>query len=117
MSYDCLVDVLIGRYEAGLVRERTHSHRTLKWICEAIEGFFEDHPKMKRPEQVLITDVEDWRAMRLARGDAWNVIRRDLGALKAFYNWLRREEPEYSGLDNPVYVPRPRAKGALNESM
>lgn len=101
------IRTLVGRYEAGLARDRSHSRATLIWMCEAIEGFFYDHPKIKRPEQILITDVEDWR---LAKGTAYkpNVVRKDLCALKAFYNWLRREDPAYTNLDNPVWVPPPQ---------
>lgn len=95
---------LIGRYEAGLAREHRISSKTLRWMCEAIEGFFYDHPKVKRPEQILITDVEDWRLAKRA-DNAPNCIRRDLGALHAFYSWLQREEPEYSTLDNPAWIP------------
>lgn len=99
---------LIGRYEAGLVREGTHSKATILWMSEDIEGFFYDHPRVKRPEQIQITDVEDWR---LAKNEtaAPNSVRRALCALKAFYNWLK-DEPEYGLLDNPVWVPKPTAK-------
>ena len=97
---------LVGKYEAGLHRDGTHSRNTLAWMCDAIEGFFYDHPKVKRPEQILITDVEDWRLAKL-QDYSWNVVRRDLGALRAFYNWLRRDG-DYPNLDNPVFVPPPR---------
>lgn len=98
----------VGRYEATLASEPTHSASTLRWMCEAIEGFFYDHPKVKKPEQILITDVEDWRLAKL-QNNSWNSVRKDLCALKAFYNWLR-SEPEYSSLDNPVYVPLPQTR-------
>lgn len=102
------IRTLVGRYEAGLARDRSHSSSTLRWMCEALEGFFYDHPKVKRPEQVLITDVEDWRLAKL-QDNSWNSVRKDLCALKAFYRWLAREEPAYSGLDDPVYVPLPQS--------
>jgi site-specific recombinase XerD len=94
---------LVGRYEAGLVRERTHSEATLRSIEENIEAFFYDHPKVRRPEQVLITDVEDWRLARLDSGDAPNSVRHALCSLKTFYNWLIRET-DFRG-DNPVWIP------------
>jgi hypothetical protein len=100
------IRTLIGRYEAGLARDRNHSSSTLLWVCDAIEGFFYDHPRVKRPEQILITDVEDWRLAKLETYGA-NMVRKDLGALKAFYRWLAHELPEYSGLDNPVWYPLP----------
>jgi hypothetical protein len=84
-------------------------------MCEAVEAFFYDHPKVKKPEQVSICDVEDWRLAKLEE-NAWNCVRRDLGALKAFYNWLIREEPEYCGLDNPVWVPQPLSHTPRPES-
>ena len=110
MSYNRPVDVLIGRWEAGLVRDGTHSHATLKWMCDAVEGFFADHQRVKYPEQIQITDSEDWRIGKLDDGVAWNVVRADLCAVKAFFNYLRREHEEYSGLDNPIYVPPPKRK-------
>lgn len=101
------IRTLVGRYEAGLARDRSHSRATLRWICEAIEGFFYDHPKVKKPEQILITDVEDWRLAKMER-NAPNCVRRDLCAVKAFYSWLLRET-EYRG-DNPVWIPPVQSK-------
>jgi site-specific recombinase XerD len=79
-------------------------------MCKALEGFFADHPRVKRPEQIQITDSEDWRISKLDSGVAWNVVRKDLCAVKAFYSWLRREHEDYSSLDNPIYVPPPAPK-------
>jgi hypothetical protein len=94
---------LVGKWESALVSNGPHSHGTLRWMCDAVEGFWYDHPKTKRPEQILITDVEDWREARLAAGHCWNVVRRDLCALKAFYSYLVKVL-DYR-LDNPVNIP------------
>ena len=98
---------LVGRYEAGLSRDGTHSRTTVTWMCNAIEGFFEDHPRVKHPSQVLITDVEDWKLMKLERY-AWNTVRTQLCAIKAFYSWLRNHEELQ--IDDPVVVPPPRPR-------
>jgi site-specific recombinase XerD len=103
------IRTLVGQYEAGLHRDRNHSRSTLLWMCEDIEGFFYDHPRAKRPEQILITDVEDWRIAK-QNDAAPNCVRRALCALKAFYAWMARELPEYSMLDNPVWIPPVAAK-------
>jgi len=93
---------LVGEYEAGLVRDGTYRHSTILWYCDAIEAFFYDHPKVKRPEQILITDVEDWRLAK-QREYSYVTVRTDLCALRAFFNWLIREKGVE--MDCPVFVP------------
>lgn len=100
---------LVGKYEATLVREGS-SKATVLWMSEAIEGFFYDHPRVSRPEQVLITDVEDWKEARLALGHKPNCVRRDLCGLSGFYSFLPKIGYE---VDQPVVIPpyRPRPQG------
>jgi site-specific recombinase XerD len=96
---------LVGQYEATLVTDRTHSHKTIRDFCDAIEGFFYDHPETKRPEQILIVDVEDWR-LAMEERMAPNTVRKYLCCVKAFYSWLRKTG---RNIEDPVVIPKPRA--------
>ena len=97
---------LIGKWEAHLISNHRGDHHTTRSMCENVEGFFYDHSKIKRPEQILITDVEDWRLAKL-EDYSWNTVRSALCHLKTFYNWLIRET-DYKG-DCPVWVPLPHS--------
>jgi hypothetical protein len=92
---------LVGKWEAAYASRPEKS--TLTWMnfCNFVESFFYDHPKVSRPEQVLMCDVEDWREARIAAGDAHNSVRSALAALKAFFGWAIREE--LVQMDNPVH--------------
>lgn len=98
---------LIGKYEANLIKEHKSTSKTLRWMCDAIEGFFYDHPSTKTPEAILITDVEDWRLARLDAGHAWNSVRRDMCALRSFYSWLIESGRE---VVCPVVIPPPQKR-------
>jgi hypothetical protein len=99
---------LVGQWEATMAANPAHLKSSLRNSCEAVEAFFYDHPRVSRPEQVLITDVEDWRLARLANGNAPNTVRTALGALKTFYRWLMYAKD--LRLEDPVVVPLPQGK-------
>ena len=110
---------LIGRYESGMLRGRRFKHSWFKDWCETIEGFFYDHPKAKKPEQILIVDVEDWRLAMEERFSP-NTVRSALCALKAFYSWLREESGYLAVKDgisreveDPVVIPKPRPRSLV----
>jgi hypothetical protein len=104
---------LVGKYEAGLVSDRSHSHQLIRDFCDAIEGFFYDHPETKRPEQILICDVEDWR-LAMEERFAPNTVRKQLCAIKAFYSWLRKESGylprDQQEVLDPIVIPKPTVR-------
>jgi site-specific recombinase XerD len=55
-------------------------------------NFFGRFPTRHDPAKIYVTDVEDYREIRLAQGTAWNTVRKELGYVGTFYNWLRREK-------------------------
>lgn len=79
-------------------------------MADAVEDFFYDHPKTKRPEQILGVDVEDWR-QAMSERYAPNTVRKYLCALKAFYSWVRKDS-DYAPKEgwevlDPVVIPKP----------
>lgn len=76
--------------------------------AKAIWEFFSRLPTRRDPTKIYTTDVEDWKEIRLAQGYAWNTVRKELGYVGTFFNWLIREK----GLDmaNPVIWMEPQTK-------
>lgn len=112
------IRTLIAKYEANLLSNRSgskYARTTFTAMCDFVEGFFYDHPETKRPEQILLGDVEDWR-LAMEERFAPNTVRRALCALKAFYSWLRRDSEYVARQDgvvrevlDPVVIPKPQS--------
>jgi site-specific recombinase XerD len=100
----------LGRYVAEF--EQTHVRRRLsrkmpQTFSKSLWEFFSRFPTRKDPRHFYVTDVEDYKQVRLDAGYAWNTVRKELCLVRTFFNWLARE----AGLEltNPVIQMEPRA--------
>ena len=96
---------LVGRWEAHMLAER-HYWTTPGMYSRSLERFFSKFPKKSAPEQIHLADTEDWRVWRAEEGAAYSTIRKELGAVRAFYSWLINEVGgKYADMPNPVIIP------------
>jgi site-specific recombinase XerD len=89
----------IAEWDQQLVQRRVAKH-TPRTAARALWQFFSRFPTRHDPGRIYVTDVEDFREIRLAQGYAWNTVRKELGYVGTFYNWLRREK--CLDIPNPV---------------
>lgn len=93
----------IARFEQQLGQRRLYATtpRKFSWT---IWNFFSRLPSRHSPGRIWVTDVEDYKAVRLAEGIAQNTLYREIGFLKTFFNWCINE----AGLEmaNPVIATR-----------
>ena len=86
------------KYIRATLRERTASR-----YADVVYDFLKSYPEKTRPEQFLITDVEDWAILR-GRKLAPATILRERRILRGFFQWLRQAKG--LSLPNPVTVPK-----------
>ncbi len=102
-----------ARYESYIAL--TATPQTARRYCKCLTSFFSRFPDRPRPEDFTRRDVEDFRIWRLREGLSPRTINYELGAVRAFWNWLIQMEVSTW---NPVsQVKRLKEKEPLKTSL
>lgn len=88
---------LVGKWEGDLLRH--HSRAWAAHCGQVIVRFFRHYPRKSHPAQVKVTDVEDYKQLRLAKVSR-HTLRSELTALNSFWKFLYFD----LGLDIPSPV-------------
>ncbi len=96
---------LLGQFEA-LIASTVRSKHTFRRYCEILERFFGCFPRKRKPEQFYITDIEDYKQIRLKQGISPKTLALEIGVVRNFFNWYRDEyAPDWT---NPASTRRPK---------
>lgn len=66
-----------------------HRPKTASDILRRLDLFFERFPDRKFPEDIFLSDIEDYRNIRRADSLAENTIAQEMVVVKNFYAWLK----------------------------
>jgi integrase len=91
-------------YERWQERAATRGH--IKHVADILYGFLKTYPKLTKPEDFLVTHVEDW-AIGRARHYAAYTVACDVNIIRAFFEWLRN----HKGLSIPNPATRRKTRG------
>jgi len=92
----------IAEFDQSLLQKRMARVQPSRY-ARALWDFFSRFPQRKDPTRFYVTDVEDYKALKISEGLAANTVRGRLCILRTFFNWMIRE----AGVDmpNPVIIP------------
>lgn len=79
----------VAAYDRSMVSRRTN-RKTPVQVAKALWEFFSRFPSRKNLDKIYITDVEDYRKIRLLQVSE-SVVKLELDYLRAFYNFVNRE--------------------------
>lgn len=84
---------LIWQYEVEFERfaRNTVTYKCYVRYAHILYDFLKANPEATKPEDILITDVEDWYIKR-SRETSLATARYEIGVIRYFYNWLRAEK-------------------------
>lgn len=69
----------------------TTNKKTPRDYSVSLWRFFSRLPSRKSPDNIYITDVEDYKVVRLAEGMAWNTVGKEVGHLRSFFRFCVEE--------------------------